>query len=260
MVTDMRQRSSHVKSTLLCALRIYFGVQLCIGALGGVALYMSFVFSSEGIDAQNAIALVIMTFGCTAGAYALLHKRKPKPIAWQSAVPDETDDESDDIFAESEDEPISFPDGSEVKSTNSAHAFSTYNAAERAHQIFDDCLDICQSTVNVDVFMRRYQLLTECAEKLLRDELLGNRKVAILKGKEAYEYALSSGNDIKARFLKRYTDRIYAQAGSLKTKNGKINKYLHGLEELESVHPFFCDTDAYDKVISRIQANVDMLQ
>ena len=90
----MRQRSSHVKSTLLCALRIYFGVLLCIGALGGVALYMSFVFSSEGIDAQNAIALVIMTFGCTAGGSKLLRWHKPKSEQ-ESAIPQDASAEAE---------------------------------------------------------------------------------------------------------------------------------------------------------------------
>lgn len=334
MVTDMRQRSSHVKSTLLCALRIYFGVQLCIGALGGVALYMSFVFSSEGIDAQNAIALVIMTFGCTAGGIKLLRWHKPKSEQESAAPQDistETEQTNSDEMCDSDASQVSpqsfqakkydeqggtvnckkcgatLPQGSkfcsecgspQIISTEGRFAaflsrlfhanvkrpyyfiqpkteeeiarerdrqelsrdYASNGCAYRDIEILHDSYRLCRNTSSITTFTERYSLLLKVADRLYRADTYEIPNVVKLGERDLYRYILENKEEFKTIFLKNYSKNLFDKVSDLKTKKGKVTRLLNGIDELEANHFLFENTAEYDRVIDKIQRNVDVLQ
>lgn len=216
-------------------IRLIFGVELALAALGGV------IVSIQSPGAGN----IVLTIVCAGVAYLLLRRKKPK-AAQISGTP---------VPGVSVRAEVTPPDVPEEFLRDMRKHYSLMQAQNDA-RILQESFQLCQQTYNFETFFSRLQLVQRCALTLLQAKQAGckiSRQTV-----KACESALSAASALRLDFLDRiYTKQVTA-AMQLKTPAGRRRRLEALLNELQEHDiDFMPIEDTYNEYLQRVQELMD---
>lgn len=222
---------------VLRVIRIIFGIELAVAALGGV------ISSVQNPTPGN----IVLTLVCVILAILLLRKKNIKvkePEVWKTS---ETTTPVVTIKTE-----LTHPEVLQDTLRDMRRYYSVMQAENDA-RIMRESFQLCQQTYGYETFLSRLQLAERKALTLLQAEKAGCRVDAkILK---AAESVLSATDALKVDFLGRVYTKETTAAMHLKTQAGvnrRLQSFIDSLQEHEN--DFLTVEDDYNKIIKGVQA------
>lgn len=225
-------------------IRVIFGVELALAALGGV------IMSVRSPVPGN----VVLTVLCTGAAFLLLRRKRPKEAQISSASMVSTG-QFEPVGPVSVRTEVSTPDVPEDILRDMRKHYSPMQAQNDA-RILQESFQLCQQTYNFETFFSRLQLTQRCALTLLQAKQAGckiSRQTV-----KACESALSAASALRLDFLDRiYTKQVTA-AMQLKTPAGRRRRLEALLNELQEHDiDFMPIEDTYNEYLQRVQELMD---
>ena len=112
----------------------------------------------------------------------------------------------------------------------------TMQQAQDDLRIIKDCLKLIESTLNPDTFFMRLNLMVEKARHLC--ELEKYMSFSNISTMDAYDEIMHDYQKAISKFLFRYFSDTFDKAESLKTENGKRNRYKKFYDSLQKYYCF----------------------
>lgn len=220
-------------------IRLIFGVELALAALGGV------IVSIQSPGPGN----IVLTILCAGVAFLLLRRRKPKGA--QISDPSTVSIGPKPVVGVSVRTEVTPPDVPEDILRDMRKHYSPMQAQNDA-RILQESFQLCQQTYNFDTFFSRLQLMQRSAFTLLQAKQAGckiNKQTV-----KACESVLSAVSALKLDFLDRIYTKETTAAMQLKTPAGqrrRLEALLGKLQEHEA--DFMSIEDTYNECLCKVQ-------
>ena len=220
----------------------FFGIILCICA---------FVFTvmTERAEKNLQPVFIAVVYLCVVGGVLLLvlpHRKKQPPTTHTTTA------EGDTVTVQTQHTPSKVPDDV----AKEMRKYYTRMQAQRDAEIMTESFRLASTTVNLETFCMRYNLAMKKAHTLLQAEQIGVRGIRKLNCHNACIAVINAANSLKLRVLADYTTVSFSGAESLKTKNGKLNRYIKIKNSLLCAESTFMFMDEYEALIAEVDERI----
>lgn len=137
--------------------------------------------------------------------------------------------------------------------------FYTMVQAHRDFEIMRESFQIANSTHNLDTFCMRHKLAIQKAHTLLQAERVGVKGIEKLKCHDICIKIINLSHSLKLVALDNFSNHEFAQAETLKTNRGKVNRYIKMYNTLIEVESEFQFIDEYDSLLGRLRDLIESL-
>lgn len=226
-------------------IKIFFGVVLCICALG-------FAAAIAQVDPSMRPFFIVLVVLCVLGAVLLFKKPKHQ----KTQPPQTTVVQGDFATITTEYIPSEVP----ADTAREMRKYYTLMQAQRDMDIMADSYRLASTTTNLDTFCMRYDLAMQKAYTLLQAEQVGVRGIKKLNCHNACQSIIQAAGSLKVRALHDYAQEEIIKAEELKTQKGKLGRYVKMLATLEKAEPTFMLMPEYEALLERIKDHIARLE
>ncbi len=137
--------------------------------------------------------------------------------------------------------------------------YYTLMQAQRDVEIMRESFTLAESTLNIDVFCMRHDLVMQKARTLLKAEQVGARGIKKLKCHDACLSVINASHPLRLLFLERYGQHTFEQIENLKTAKGKENRYKKTISKLEEAEETFKEMAEYKLLLDEMEMHLATL-